>query len=86
MEAPVWVARVARRFVCGFRTDLHFADEGEPANTAITLDCILHDNSMLAAPQLAGTACSYSSFCSQIKPHETFISFFCTALNPYMYV
>jgi hypothetical protein len=30
---------------------------------------------MLAAPQLARTACCYWSFCCQMKPHDTFISF-----------
>jgi len=30
---------------------------------------------MLAAPQLAGTACCYLSFRSQMNPHDAFISF-----------
>ena len=50
---------------------------GEPAFPAITLDWILHDNSMLAASQLAGTACCNLCFCEQIKPHDAFISFLC---------
>jgi hypothetical protein len=27
LGAPVWSTGVSRRFACGFRTDLHFADE-----------------------------------------------------------
>jgi len=48
---------------------------GEPAIPAITLDWILHADSMLAAPQLAGTPCCYLSFHCQMKPHDAFISF-----------
>jgi len=50
------------------------------------LDCILHANWMLAAPQLAGTACCYSSFRCQMNPHNAFILFLCTALNTNIYV
>ena len=50
------------------------------------LDCILHANSMLAPPQLAGTACCYSSFRCQMKPRDAFILFLCTALNANIYV
>ena len=50
------------------------------------LDCILHANSMLAAPQLPGTASCYSSFRCQITPHDAFILFLCTALNANIYV
>jgi len=50
------------------------------------LDCILHANSMLAAHLLAGTVCCYSSFRCQMKPHDAFILFVCTALNPNIYV
>ena len=39
------------------------------------MDSILHANSMLAAPQLARTACCYWSFCCQMKPHDAFILF-----------
>jgi hypothetical protein len=41
---------------------------------------------MLAEPQLAGTACCYWSFHSQMKPHDAFISFLCSGLNPNIYV
>jgi len=50
------------------------------------LDFILRANSMLAAPELAGTACCYSSFHCQMKPHDAFILFLCTALNANIYV
>ena len=50
------------------------------------LDCILHANSMLAAPQLAGTALCYLSFRCQMKPHDAFILFLCTGLNANIYV
>jgi hypothetical protein len=30
LGAPVRLAGVSRRFACGFRTDLHFADELKP--------------------------------------------------------
>jgi len=50
------------------------------------LDCILHANSRLAAPQLAGTAfCYWSSRC-YMKPHDPFILFLCTALNHNIHV
>jgi len=42
---------------------------------AIILDWILHADSMLAAPQLPRTACSYSTFHCQMNPHDAFISF-----------
>ena len=50
------------------------------------LDCILGANSILAAPRLAGTACWYSSFRRQIKPHDAIILLLCAALNANIYV
>jgi len=51
-----------------------------------TLECIIGANSILAARQSARTACCYSSFRCQMKPHDALILFLCTALNANIYV